>query len=408
MSLTWSNVPAGDYVITARATDNSGATNVSGAITIHVISQADIPVVTVTANDAEASELGPDTGSFTLTRTGDTTGPLAVYYSLDGTARNGVDYERLPGVVNFAAGAPTTNVTVVPLPDLDFLDRTNDTVALQLRPVLSIRPGTTGIYTLGSPSNAVVTITENSNAVSRVTIVATDANAAEDGPDTATFQITRTGNTTDPLAVFYNLGGTARNGRDYQPLPGYITIPAGATVTNLVLTPILDVDTTRETNETVVVQLRPTMDFLGNRGSTPYLLGWPSNAVATIAESTTAPKDVPPVVRLLTPQDGAGFVGPANVTLIAQAVDPDGTVTNVQFFAGTTSLGIVTNTTRFDRYRGLYSLTWSNAALGQFVVTAQATDNAGLTSTSAPVNVVITANALPVVSIFAPDPIAYT
>jgi hypothetical protein len=132
----------------------------------------------VVATDAQASELGPDPGVFTVTRTGDTTGPLAVYYSLEGTARNGADYQRLPGVVNFPAGVVTSNVTVMPIPDLDLMPHTNDTVVLQLRPLVDFIPGMAGVYRLGSPSNAVVTITENTTAFPVVTVLATKPNAS--------------------------------------------------------------------------------------------------------------------------------------------------------------------------------------------------------------------------------------
>src|SRR5438046_2614531 len=41
---------------------------------------APIPEVTVSATDANASEVGPDSGEFTFSRTGDTTNALTVTY----------------------------------------------------------------------------------------------------------------------------------------------------------------------------------------------------------------------------------------------------------------------------------------------------------------------------------------
>ena len=60
-----------------------------------------------------------------------------------------------------------------------------------------------------------------------VTILASDPNASEIGPDTGAFTISRTGPTNDNLTVFYGVGGTAQPGVDYQPLAGHVTIPAG-------------------------------------------------------------------------------------------------------------------------------------------------------------------------------------
>jgi extracellular elastinolytic metalloproteinase len=51
--------------------------------------------VTIEATDANAAEPA-DTGTFTITRTGPTTGPLAVQLTVGGTATNGVDYSTSP------------------------------------------------------------------------------------------------------------------------------------------------------------------------------------------------------------------------------------------------------------------------------------------------------------------------
>ena len=40
--------------------------------------------------------------------------------------------------------------------------------------------------------------------------------------------VTRTGDTTAPLTVFYKAKGSAKAGMDYKPLPGQVTIPAGS------------------------------------------------------------------------------------------------------------------------------------------------------------------------------------
>jgi hypothetical protein len=408
-TLDWTNVPAADYLLTALATDNQGAMSTSAPVKISVLSSAQVPVVTVTASDANASELGPDTGTFTVARTGDTTGALAVYYSLSGTAQNGIDYQRLSGVVNIPAGAASADIAVTPIPDLDANAQTSDTVELQLQPLRDLRPGVAGLYTVGTPSNAVVTITEDATAFPTVTVTATTPNASEDGPVPGTFQVTRTGNTGTPLTVSYALGGTAKNGSDYQMLPGWVTFAAGAPTTNISVVPILDIDSKHETNETVLLQLRPSLDLVRGAGA-GYGLGWPSNAVVTIAESANAPTNFPPAVRLVSPADGAGYVAPASISILAQASDRDGTVSNVQFFAATStdtnSIGVVSNTVPSGRNRGLFSLNWTNVPVGSYVLTAVATDNGGAGATSGPVHVVVTQTALPTVSIFAPDPIA--
>src|SRR5262249_16193101 len=75
------------------------------------------------------------------------------------------------------------------------------------------------------------------------------------------------------------------------------------------------------------------------------------------------------------------FSAGANIALSATASDPDGTVTKVEFFAGTTSLGAVAVAP--------YTLTWSNAPGGSYVLTAKATDDRGATTTSSPVSITV-------------------
>src|SRR5262249_400684 len=106
--LIWSNVPPGHYVLTAEATANAGASTRSNPVEIKVVERTLPPVVSIVATDAEAAESGGlssgssvtgavNTATFTVSRTGPTERPLAVYYSLSGTASNGVDYRMLPG-----------------------------------------------------------------------------------------------------------------------------------------------------------------------------------------------------------------------------------------------------------------------------------------------------------------------
>src|SRR6185295_19959355 len=85
---------------------------------------ADLPEVTITASDANASEVGSDTGTFTLTRSGSNALELAdVHLQVSGAADPGNDYTspNLTGGPNdrvtFAAGSSTATVTVTPTPD---------------------------------------------------------------------------------------------------------------------------------------------------------------------------------------------------------------------------------------------------------------------------------------------------
>ena len=122
--------------------------------------------------------------------------------------------------------------------------------------------GPAGAYTLtatatdnsgakATSSNVNVQVT----AEALVTIEAADPNAAEGNPaDTAKLTVRRWGLTTQELAVSYRVSGTATPGSDYVALSGSVTIPAGMTAADIVITPIDDGQS--EPPETVVVEDR--------------------------------------------------------------------------------------------------------------------------------------------------------
>ena len=91
---------------------------------------------------------------------------------------------------------------------------------------------------------------------------------------------------------------------------------------------------------------------------------------------------VPPTVSLTAPANGASFAAPAMLALAATAADIDGTVTNVAFYQGTALLGNATSAP--------FTFTTANLFAGSYGLTAVATDNNGLSSTSSVVNVTVT------------------
>jgi chitinase len=83
---------------------------------------------------------------------------------------------------------------------------------------------------------------------------------------------------------------------------------------------------------------------------------------------------VPPTISITNPPNGATFSAPASFTLAATASDSDGTVTNVQFLNGASSLGNVTSSP--------YSVPVSSLAAGDYALSAVAMDNGGLNATN--------------------------
>ena len=94
-----------------------------------------------------------------------------------------------------------------------------------------------------------------------VEIVASDAVAGEFGTNTGRFTIVcPNGTNTAPLTVNYSVGGTATPGVDYAALPGSVTLAAGATATNIFVTPLGGNLSTNQVS--VVLNLTPSVNYL--------------------------------------------------------------------------------------------------------------------------------------------------
>ncbi|SEG98319.1 Cellulose binding domain-containing protein [Nonomuraea solani] len=111
-------------------------------------------------------------------------------------------------------------------------------------------------------------------------------------------------------------------------------------------------------------------------GTNPKPASFSVNGVTCGGGTGTAP-----TVSLTSPTAGQTYTAPATVAIAANAADADGTVAKVDFYQGTTLLGTDTSSP--------YGYSWTNVAAGSYSITARATDNAGLTTTSSPVGITV-------------------
>jgi hypothetical protein len=219
--LTWTNPPLETNIaLTAKATDNGGASTVSTPVFISILPSLPPPtnrppMVSIVATDPIAIEgtncwpwlglvgpvptwadwfavspawrvctnCGPKDATFTVFRFGATNDNLDVAYAIGGTAANGIDYVALPGSVTILAGERRADITVVPLDDGP-PDITSSVV-------LKLIPDATGTnYLPGYPraAAAIILDSQSPRAVTG-TLPGPAFNLSAAGPDGAWFHV---------------------------------------------------------------------------------------------------------------------------------------------------------------------------------------------------------------------------
>ncbi|CCI23897.1 conserved hypothetical protein [Microcystis aeruginosa PCC 9809] len=249
----------------------------------------DVPTITLAVSPASVTEDGTSNLIYTFTRTGSTTNPLTINYSIGGTATNGTDYASIPTGITFAAGLSTATVTVNPTNDTAV--ENNETVALTLASGTGYTIGTatavTGTITNDdfsklSINNITVVEGQNSNAILTVTV-------DNPNPQPITFNYT-----TAPINATANV--------DYTSKTGTITI-APNTSTATISIPILN-DNLNEANETFAINLsNPVNATLTN-----------NKGIVTISDTLTAnvTTTLPANVENLTLTGSANINGTGN------------------------------------------------------------------------------------------------
>jgi endo-chitodextinase len=145
---------------------------------------------------------------------------------------------------------------------------------------------------------------------------------------------------------------------------------------------------------------------LGEDAVTPYSFSWTPITTGTYSitaratdnrgASTTStamsvwvttvvppPVNQPPTVSLTAPANNVTTTVGTLLSIVANAADADGTVTKVEFFTGAIKLG--------ERTAAPFTFNWTPTTASSYSLTAKATDNQNAVTTSASVNVIVTA-----------------
>lgn len=221
----------------------------------------DVPHVSVRATDLSANETGPDTGTFTITREGNTSEPLTVGLTIIGVATNGVDYTTIPTSVTFAPGQSVTNITISP--NNDTAPEANETVII----TIACAPSFSVLFY----PTATVTIIDNDQPL--VTIAAVHSNMYERvTTDYVSFSVTRGGDIANSsLTVNLAYSGTASDGVDYPSGPTSVFMDVGQGTVSITNNPTDD--SLLEGNETIVVSIVPDAAYIvGSPGSAPLTI----------------------------------------------------------------------------------------------------------------------------------------
>jgi len=433
-SIAWSNVPAGRYVLMAVATDNRGTSVASIGVNVTVNAPTALaPVVTLTSpangtqfvspasisSTAQASETGGSISKVVMYLGAQSQTVLAAPYTATWLNTPAGSYQAYAVATDGAGVSKTSTAATVTVtnpnapPTVAITAPANGSsfvapASVSLAAGASDSDGTVtrvdfyaGATLVGSSTVAPFAATwSNVPAGSySFTAVATD-NA---GAKTTSAAIGATVAPAAPGVAVVSLTSPA-NGAHFA-APSAITLTAqasepGGSIKSVVLF-VMGSDVPK-----TVVASPYTATWLNMPAGTYSLYALAIDAAGVTTKSATisitldaaTASNVAPAVNLTAPASGTSYVAPATVNLAASASDSDGTISKVDFYAGTTLVGTATTAP--------YALTWSNAAAGTYSMTAVATDNSGAATRSAAISITVNSststNVPPTVSITAP------
>jgi RHS repeat-associated protein len=406
-SYSWTNPVAGNYSITAKATDNSGATKTSTAVAISVVANV-APTVSITSPAAGASFTAPASITINANASDVNSGTVTKVDFFIGTTLLGTDTSAPYSYAWTNAAAGSYSITAQAT-DNSGAVKTSAAVAITV--TAANTPPTVSITSPlgGANFTAPAAITINANAadttgtVTQVdfyngtTLLGTDTtvpysfawtNVAAGSYSITAKAIDNSGAITTSGAVA--IGVAAPN------TPPTVSISSPAAGSAFTAPAAITINATAsDANGTVTkVDFYNGTTLLGSDATSPYSFAWANvaagsysitakatdnNGAVTTSAATTitvAVANTPPTISITSPAAGASFAAPAAININANAADANGTVTQVDFYNGTTLLGSDTTAP--------YSFAWTNVAAGSYSITAKVTDNAGaVTTTSA-------------------------
>ncbi|MBI5937842.1 MAG: hypothetical protein HY850_08345 [Betaproteobacteria bacterium] len=185
-----------------------------------------------------------------------------------------------------------------------------------------------------------------------------------------------------------------------------VTAPAANTIVTAPATITISADAADSDGTIAKVAFYQGTTLLGTATQAPFAITWANapagsynlTAVATDnhgASTTSAAVPIivnaTPTVALTSPANQAVLAAPTDLVLTADAADSDGTIAKVAFYQGQTLLGTAS--------QAPYAFAWYQVPPGDYSLTAKATDNLGIHTTSAAVTLTVVPNQPPQVTL---------
>ena len=311
-----------------------------------------LPSVDLNALDPMAMDSDPkDLMTLEFRRTGDVSKPLRVYFKIGGSADWNTDFTVIPGglksepvsdpnlglwvqSVVIPAGSAVGKLPLSPIPD----DKVEGDEVLYFAVIP--RPATVNDgpeasdYQPGTNPAARVLIRDSilptPSDAPMILILADQPVTSEPNPrirvrpGRIVFQ--RTGTPAEPVRIRYAVGGSARNGEDFSLLDGDLTLGAGETEAEVIIGALED--DLKEPEETVVIKLMDDPSYRLDPSS-----AWAQVTIFDSTETTT------PLLNMVTPTRGERLRIGSECSLKLVAVDPNGFLSVVSFWANDKPIG---------------------------------------------------------------------
>lgn len=390
----WAGVPAGIHTLWAAAQDDLGTISISAVVHVLVNTPAPLPQALVSTGAVwrfwdRGIDLSNAWHAVDYDDSDWDNGPAELGYGDDDEATE-ISFGPNPSMKHptyyFRRSFVATNVAV--LSQLDLRVRRDDGAVVYLNNIEVFRSNmpegpidfttfAASVVSTGAETNFFGTNVPSELLVDGTNVIAVEIHQNNNISSDVSFDLSLVGREfSSPVILLQPLSQTVTNGDPVQ----FSVVVTGAPPVSIQWFANFTNALPNETNATLVLGNATTnligtyMAAISNAGG--LVFSYPASLDVIVPQPNQLPS-----VSISSPADEAVFFPGGIISIAANATDPDGIITRVEFFADGASLAVVTNAP--------FVFDWINAALGEHDLHVIATDNRGGASTSAVVNILV-------------------